>query len=406
MGNRIPVAADVRITIQQVGADLRVRGWSNDEIKIDGDVPRVKVEEDGKAVSISASGDCDVYVPERATLNIERVGADAKITEVFGDLSIGSVGANLDLRGVGNVTIGTVDADTLIRRVEGAVQIDRVGADATLHNIVGNVHINWIGSDAYLRDVEGGCVVGQVGADLILGLDFKPGNEYSFSAMADIVCRVGPKANVQFILHQDTTLVINTDERAQHDEENHRVLFGAGEAIVQLHSPGEVRLVDEDGDSEPLFGNAFEHMFDFDVERVFEETARATERARRDAERVSAQIQREVERAAEQMRRKAERTAEKAHREAEKMQRGKGKGFSFGWSWGDKAPMGFRTPQPPMPPRPPMPPNAPQAPRAPSATVDEPVTDNERLTILRMVEAKQITVEEAERLLAALEGRA
>jgi len=36
---------------------------------------------------------------------------------------------------------------------------------------------------------------------------------------------------------------------------------------------------------------------------------------------------------------------------------------------------------------------------------NEPVTNDERLTILKMVEAKQITVEEAEMLLAALEGK-
>jgi hypothetical protein len=35
----------------------------------------------------------------------------------------------------------------------------------------------------------------------------------------------------------------------------------------------------------------------------------------------------------------------------------------------------------------------------------EPVTEQERLAILRMVENKQISIEEAERLLAALEGR-
>ena len=35
----------------------------------------------------------------------------------------------------------------------------------------------------------------------------------------------------------------------------------------------------------------------------------------------------------------------------------------------------------------------------------EPVTDDERLLILRMLETKQISVEEAEKLLSALEGR-
>ena len=100
----------------------------------------------------------------------------------------------------------------------------------------------------------------------------------------------------------------------------------------------------------------------------------------------------------------AERAAEKAQRDFEKAQRKSARGASFGWSWGDdragtgRSRMGFHPPTPPTPPgapRPPTPPNP----------VNEPVSDNERLMILRMVETKQITVDEAERLLSALEGR-
>ena len=55
-------------------------------------------------------------------------------------------------------------------------------------------------------------------------------------------------------------------------------------------------------------------------------------------------------------------------------------GESFAW--------GF-PPEPPKPPRPPV----------------EPVSEEERLVILRMVQENKISIEEAERLLAALEQR-
>jgi hypothetical protein len=48
-------------------------------------------------------------------------------------------------------------------------------------------------------------------------------------------------------------------------------------------------------------------------------------------------------------------------------------------------------------PWPPQPPNPPEA--------REPVSDEERLMILRMLEQKKISLEEAENLLAALEGK-
>jgi hypothetical protein len=55
---------------------------------------------------------------------------------------------------------------------------------------------------------------------------------------------------------------------------------------------------------------------------------------------------------------------------------------------------------------PPMPPFGEKAKRGPdpSTPPGEPISNEERMAILHMVENKQITVEEAERLLAALEG--
>jgi hypothetical protein len=51
--------------------------------------------------------------------------------------------------------------------------------------------------------------------------------------------------------------------------------------------------------------------------------------------------------------------------------------------------------RPGIPPIPPMPPRPPA----------EPVTDEERLTILKMLQEKKISLQDAEKLLAALDGK-
>jgi len=52
----------------------------------------------------------------------------------------------------------------------------------------------------------------------------------------------------------------------------------------------------------------------------------------------------------------------------------------------------------PIPPMPPLSPN-------PLRPTSEPVTDAERLTILKMLQAKKITLQDAEKLLSALDGK-
>jgi hypothetical protein len=399
MAKTLPVAANVRITIPQVGADLHVRGWTRNEIQIDGDLPtmRADAETDAQSVTITAGGDCELFVPEGARLEIGSIGADLKVTEVNGDITVSSIGADASFRAIGGLTLGTVGADIRVRQTRGNVHIDNVGADATLHEVSGSVTIGQIGADAYIRTVEGDCVIEQVGADLVLDTAYLPGHIYRCNARADVICRIAPGANVRFVIRPKGDLAVNALNAVASEADGARVVtFGAGAAVVNLTADGDVRIVDERS-FDPSFGIDF--AFDFAFDRAFEESARV-------AERMGSRIRRQAERAAEQVRRQAERAAEKAQREAERMQHktergarfewqwnGPGSGNNNGGNWGSWSAGGFRPPRPPEPPEPPRPPS-------------EPVTDTERLTILKMVEAKQITVNEAERLLAALEGRA
>ncbi len=47
---------------------------------------------------------------------------------------------------------------------------------------------------------------------------------------------------------------------------------------------------------------------------------------------------------------------------------------------------------------------SPERPAGPMPPADQPISDEERLTILRMLQEKKISLEDAEKLLSALEG--
>ncbi len=87
---------------------------------------------------------------------------------------------------------------------------------------------------------------------------------------------------------------------------------------------------------------------------------------------------------AEQRARQAEERARQAEQRGQRRERRT-------WSFGFSVP---ETPRPPVPPRPPVAP-----------TMDDKVSDDERLTVLRMLQEKKISLEQAEKLLAALEGK-
>ena len=382
MTQTIKTAGDVLITIAEVGADLQVRGWTRDEVQIDGDMLVVNAEPEANRVMISASGDCALYVPEGARIEIGRVGADAKLAGLSGAITIGSIGADLVARECGSFTIGRVGADARIRQA-GNVQIDSIGADLTISQIDGSVAIGMAGADVYIREVSGDCTAEHVGADLILDLAFMPGHTYKFAVESDVMCRVGEAASVRFAIARDADVMVNVNgAETVKGEDGWQVVLGSGAATVTIDSPEDVRIVDGQSAFNPFVDLNLDTMFDRIFDRVSEESTRA-------AERMGARFKRQTERAAEHLKRQEEamkRQEQQMRRQSEQMRRDVGRNAGpWAFSWG--------VPNPPRPPEP-----------VGSSVTNDPVSDTERLTILRMVESRQITVEEAERLLSALNG--
>jgi len=233
-------------------------------------------------------------------------------------------------------------------------------------------------------------VVARVGSDLVLCLDFAPGGDYRFSAGGDIFCRVRPDTNATFVLPADTALQVGLDTGAEEKEDGGQrtVTLGDGSASVHIGAANTLNLVGEEEDEDYMidFGAQIgeelearlssleeklsQHLEGLD-ERIQAKTVYITERAEKLAERARQQ----AERAAERAQRQAERAMRNMDRQMKKKRGGVRGTFTFG------APPGSPPPRP-----------------------SEPVTEQERLMILKMVQENKISIEEAQRLLAALDS--
>ena len=145
------------------------------------------------------------------------------------------------------------------------------------------------------------------------------------------------------------------------------VVLGTGAARIVLSAGGDVRLTNQAnaGESAEEFGNFAGLNFDW---------SGFGERISRHVEQTTARVSKRAEEAA----RRAERHVERqARRWTGRVNFGPGPSWDFG-------PKGMPTP--------------------PGGPGSEPVADEERMAILKMLQEKKITSEQAEQLLKALEG--
>jgi len=373
----------VPVIIDKVGGDLRVRGQEDDALLIEGDVAAVEHSGAGQPFLIRAAGDVRVIVPAAVPVSVKAVGGDAKVADLAADVDIQRVGGDLALRGSRAVRVGTVGGDARLKRAAGSVTVETVGGDATIRDVEGSVRVALVGADLYLRDVRGDCIVEQAGADLVLSLDFAPEREYRFSAGGDILCRIHRDTHVTFDLPADTALQLDVEAEVIEREDapdRRAIILGDGSAIVHIVAANRLRLVGEEED----------YMVDFSVQledelearllhletRLSQQLEGLDERIQATTLHFASQAEKMAERAQRQALRAAERVRHTMEQWDTKPKRGR-KAKRGRFALGNRDVRG--TPPP------------------------EPVTEQERLLILKMVQDGKITIEEAERLLDALE---
>jgi hypothetical protein len=349
MAKTISAGRTPKIEIDSIGGDLSIVGWEGEDILFKADEDELHVQQDGDTVRVSCDDDLSLRVPRGASIAVASAGGDMALKSVSGGVALQEIHGDLSIRDVEDVSIQTVHADLSLRGARGNLSVKAVHGDASIREVEGHVSIESISDDLALRDVRGN-ISANVGEDVVLYLDPQPGNAYSVTAGEDILLVMPPKANA--------TLTLNGDEidvewkGVKNDEATSRVItLGNGSAVVTLNAGGDIRVTNQAdaGESAEDFGNFAGIGFDWSGfgERISRQVESATRRAGKQAERAARRINARV---------------------------------NVGrWNW-DLTPKGV-----PMPP-------------------GEPVSDEERMAILKMLQEKKITAEEAEKLLAALEG--
>lgn len=396
--------------------DVIVMGWDQPVVNIEFDDPGDAAQEEA-VIKVRTRGDCRINMPRGGTLLIERAGDDARIEQITGSIQVRGVGSDLRLREVGDTIIDAIGDSLDARGVSGSLVARSVGGGAYAQSVSGNVAINAVGSSIELREIGGrfiGDSVGgsvrlndvELGSNLSIGgsgefrLNPAPGENFRVSAGGSINCQLADSANARISV---------TDGRGVRE-----MVLGAGAAAISLSAGGSVSIRNkafEAREPSPAPDVNFNLVFDR-LEDAFDNMGFSFDRFGEGlghlgslGERIADRARKAAERAGEKARRRADKEAARALRIVEReTERATRRGANWSWSWASP-------PSPGAPLAPTAPGGTPVAPRRPMSTEateavppHEPVGDEERMAILRMVEQKKITVEQAEQLLRALDG--
>ena len=364
MSRIISAGKTPKIKIDSIDGDLSVVGWDGEDVLIKTDEDELSLQHTNDEVTFSCTDDVSLRIPRDASLAIERVGGDMALRGVVGSVQIREIDNDLSMRDVGSVAIDTVKADFSLRGAKGNLHVKSVGGDVSVRDVEGNIIFDSVSDDMALRGARGNVKV-NVGEDMVVYLEPKADGAYSITAGDDILLVLKPNANVSLSMQGDEIEVDWPGVENQEDVTERALVLGDGSAKISLNAGGDIRVTNnaDAGNSAEDFGNFAGMNFDWSG--------------------FGERISRKVEQATAQAAKRAEEAARRVERHAERHARRWGRNIKAGpWNW-EVGPKGV--PTPPSPP-------------------SEPVAEEERMAILKMLSEKKITAEQAEQLLNALEG--
>jgi hypothetical protein len=374
MSKMVSVGQSPKIIVNSVGGDISVVGWDGSEILLKADDNEIHLEQNGDEVRFSCEDDMSLRVPKASTLLFNSIHGDASMRGISGDIEIKAIEGDLSMRDVGTVSVDSIQSDFSLRGARGSLYIRNANGDVSVRDVDGNVNIESISDDLALRGARGNIKV-NVGEDVVVYLEPRDDGEYLVTAGDDILLVLPSHANATVTMQGDE-IDVQWPGMDQEQEATERVVkLGNGSAKIVLSAGGDIRLTNQANAAESAeeFGNFAGLNFDWSGfgERISRQVERATGHAAKRAE--------EAARRAERL---AADAARRAERHAERHARRWGSKVNIG-SW-DFGPKGVPTP--------------------PGVQKSEPVAEEERMAILKMLQDKKITSEQAEELLRALEG--
>jgi hypothetical protein len=385
-----------KIQVKAYG-NLVLQGWENTDLGVKAGRHELKMVRDENNITLTAMGNCEIWLPAGVEILIDRVGGRASIRDLTVSARMNRVGGDLTVENVGEMVVEKVGGRIAARKLT-SFSVDKVGGRCVVEEVSGAVKINKIGGDCFVKSVAE-AAVNKVGGDLDLQCITLAGSStaggdmrISLDSIADqtATLRAGgdvklylpgaPKVNLELNSKSEDIRIHFGDQNLRIDDEKYFHHMGEGLPILTIEAQGDVSISDEvwtPADFDETFDRD-EIGIDWDFTGMDDTIARTVERAVEGSTRFADIGARIGEKAA----RKAEAASRKAEARIEKMMRSMN--------------IEDRSSRPDY--------SAPQPDAAPVPPVPSGISEEERIAVLRMLQEKKISLDEAERLLDALES--
>jgi hypothetical protein len=372
------------IKFEKIKGSLRLKGWDRPAFRADCDSEDAHtIEQTDDLLSITSTTGCMVRVPMESTLQVGEIAGDLMIKSAEGKITAESIRGQVMAKSVGPMEINEVRGQINARGIEGDFFCKEARGNVSLQDVEGSITIGHTKGNLVVKGYCAGLTAESNGNITLKLEDLFEGN-IQVQSGGNIFCRLMPEASANFVLKSGANHIrIKQDGSPEIvASPEHEFRLGEGGPLVTLEAKGNVDLVipgenEFDWEYEFSMGEDLAAMAD-DISQVVTEQLETQLDALGDhlsslsdnLSSLNPEISEKTRARIEAKRAKLERKLAKVERRAAEKARQASRRVS----------------------------------RRYTVKPNDPVSDEERQKVLEMLQKKLISVQDAEALLAALEG--
>jgi hypothetical protein len=183
------------LRVERVRRDLRVELHDQDEVRLRSGSKATEVADLDGVIVIKSPDSLHLQIPPDCILEVGQVGGDLSFKGLERDCHISQIGGNARFENCAGLLVDRIGGDSLARFIRGGVSFKAVGGDVVFEGVTGQVKISGAGGDVILGQVDGEIQVA-VGGEATISQKAGLKGPVDLSAGGDVYCRLPASASI------------------------------------------------------------------------------------------------------------------------------------------------------------------------------------------------------------------
>lgn len=255
----IPLKPGEKVFIK-AHATLDIEGWGKNEVSIETDLNVQRIRREDEGLFLMFVDDAAIKVPKQTEVVVQKASGNARLRKVIGSVEINSVSGNLAVQHAGKVKINRVSGGCLIQDIAGDLDIRSIGGSLKGKDFRGVVVADRISAGVELLGLQAGAEIRAMGDIRVsfLSESLEPIKlRSSASIYINLPFGLDAEMKVKSNAHLTELVIGERQEKIHHRK--HVLLVGEGRRKFELESGGKVRIVAEQIEDTEIL-NLFEEL--------------------------------------------------------------------------------------------------------------------------------------------------